>query len=135
MGGIFALECAPQRGCIAFLQRAARHFEPDLVALAYIAGERISGLDQIIVADRLLHHAIGLFAHGAKNIVHRVSVECGQAHITGAHDLIGNRGEQKPDRRAYPRIGGNDDRVDAGFAGDGGGMQRRRAAKSDHGAA
>ena len=73
---------------------------------------------------RLLTHAIEHGADGRR-------IQLTQAHVTAAHDLVGDRSIQETDGGTDTGIGGNDDRGDTQLLGQARGVHRRGAAKGD----
>ena len=139
--GVVALVGSAQRLGIAGGQRPLRQHDHDLVALADVAHEGDAALEGLHAAGTRRHQRRRLGAHLGEKLRSRGGVECIEPHVAAAHQLVGHRRRQEPDRRADTGIGRHDHTLDADLLGDPGGMQRRAAAEGDqivlvdHGAA
>ena len=128
------LEVPGDQGLVAGSERAVGQVDLHLVALADIARPGVAAFDERTRGRAHGHDLARFRAHPVEQVVERVRLEPRHGHVEAVHHLVGDRGEQEPDRRADAGVGRNHHPGDVEFLGEPGGMKRRGAAEGDHGA-
>ena len=112
-----------------------RQFHSDLVPLAHVAHVCTRPLRRGNARRAFRDNGGRLVPHTGEHLANQVGVKVGQTHVAAANDLVRDRRQEEPHRRADPGIARHQEAVQPQFVGHSRRVNRRRPPERDHRAA
>ena len=135
-GFVAAVEGLAQFGnrVLAAAHHRIGQLDADLVALPHVAHVGVGALGCGGTGGARGHHLCRLRPHRGEHPAHQGGIEGGEAHVAALHDLVRDRRQEEPHRRAHPRVSRHDEAVQLELVGEAGRVNRRRSPEGHHGA-